>query len=59
MTSLKSKMGAKKIQEGPGMHILFIIDYLRCHGRRNMSTLENTQSPEERGRGGVLSGGGG
>lgn len=54
-------MGAKKIQEGPGMRILFIIDYLRCHGRRNMSTLENTQSPEERGRrgGGVLSGGGG
>lgn len=38
-------MGAKKIQEGPRMHILFKIDYLKCHERRNMSTLENTQSP--------------
>lgn len=26
MTSLKSKIGAKKIQEGPRMHILFKID---------------------------------
>ena len=48
-------MGAKKIQEGPRVHILFKIDYLKCHGGRDMSTLENTQSPEERGGGGVLS----
>ena len=38
------------------MHILFKIDYLRYHERRDMSTLENAQSPEERGRrGGALS----